>query len=82
MYAIEYDKSASKQLGKLDRQARDRVQKQIKKLAEEPRPRGAEPLTNMHGLYRIRVGAYRVSDEAELVCVVRIGPRRDVYKKL
>ena len=85
MYRIDYLREAVKDLRKLDRQGQDCVREGIGKLADEPRPHGVVKLTSKHGLYRIRVGdyrvLYRVSDEARLVHVVRIGPRGDVYKE-
>jgi mRNA interferase RelE/StbE len=45
-----------------------------------------ESLAGEKGLYRIRAGDYRIvyqiRDDALLVLIVRIGHRREVYRKL
>jgi mRNA interferase RelE/StbE len=55
-------------------------------LAENPRPHGVESLAGEKGLYRIRASDYRIvyqiRDDALLVLIVRIGHRREVYRKL
>jgi len=53
-------------------------------LAENPRPHGVRKLAGVEGVYRVRVGnyrmIYRVEDDELLVLVLKIGHRRDVYK--
>ena len=53
-------------------------------LAEDPRPSGAEKLSGQ-GKYRIRQGVYRIvyaiEDEELVVMIVKVGHRRDVYKR-
>lgn len=62
----------------------ERVAAAIDALAAEPRPHGAVRLAGRHD-YRIRVGDYRIvyaiDDEARLVLVARIAPRREVYRR-
>jgi mRNA interferase RelE/StbE len=57
----------------------------IDALACEPRPPGARELTGTSDTYRIRVGdycvIYEVTDDVLIVSVIRIGHRRDVYRK-
>lgn len=56
----------------------------IQALAENPRPLGAEKLSGLER-YRVRQGDYRVlyeiHDHVLLIVVVKIGNRRDVYRK-
>jgi mRNA interferase RelE/StbE len=64
---------------------RRQVSLKIDALASEPRPRGSKALRGRHeGLRRVRSGDYRivyhVEDDRLLVLVVKIGPRRDVYR--
>lgn len=77
--------AAVRQLEKLDAPARRRVDASIDDLATEPRPRGAKPLKGMKGVWRKRVGDYRVvykiEDDRLVVLVVKIGHRRDVYDR-
>lgn len=83
-YTIEFTAAAAKQLGKLDRQTRRRIQAAIELLAETPRPPGAKKLVGGDGEWRVRTGDYRIVYEQDdgrlIVYVIRIGHRRDVYK--
>jgi len=58
---------------------------EINALADDPRPRGVEKLKGVADQYRIRLRSYRVSytiqDDRLIVLVLRIGHRRDVYRK-
>ena len=53
-------------------------------LADNPRPAGCEKLSNQ-AWYRVRQGVYRIvyeiQDQALLVTVVKVGHRREVYRK-
>lgn len=55
-------------------------------LAATPRPTGAKKLRGSRGLYRIRVGDYRVvyevSDNPAVVTIAYVGHRRDVYQRM
>ena len=84
-YRVAIDPSALKQLAKLDRQIRDRVQFAIDKLAEDPRPPGCKKLKALPG-YRIRVAdkyrvIYEVHDAVLLVRVVKVANRGDIYDR-
>ena len=63
---------------------KERIDRAIAGLAEEPRPSGARKLRGMEG-YRLRVGDYRVlyevNDRVEEVTVWRIMGRSDVYRR-
>lgn len=52
-------------------------------LADDPRPHGCKKLSGRER-YRIRQGQYRivysVEDSVSVVCVVKVGHRRDVYR--
>ena len=83
---IELTDSARKQLKKIDAYNRNRIIKylfEVEKL-EDPRSRGKAMVENMRGLWRYRVGDYRIIceifEEAVLISVIKIGHRRDVYK--
>lgn len=85
-YRIEVKPSAARVLTKLPRPAQRRIARKIDALAKDPRPRGAEKLRGADDLYRVRAGDYRViyriRDDVLLVLVVRIGHRREVYRRL
>ena len=76
-WTIEIQKSAKKELAKLDKTAADR----ILRFLEE---RFGEGLTeNLAGLWKYRIGDFRVVAEIQedriVVLVVRIGHRSKVY---
>lgn len=85
-YKLVIKKSAARELqdipGKKDRQ---RLVERIQALADNPRPVGAEKLSGMRDKYRLRQGNYRVlyeiEDEMLIVYVVKVGDRKDVYRK-
>ena len=77
-------RSAAKELGKVPATERRRIVKRIRALAVNPRPAGCEKLSG-DDKFRLRQGDYRILYEignAELiVTVVRIGNRKEVYKR-
>lgn len=85
-YHVELTGAADRQLAKLPLVLQRRVVQRLDALAENPRPLGATTLQGGEGLLRIRVGdyrvIYRVHDDVLLVLVVRIGHRREVYRRL
>lgn len=82
-YSLEVKRSAAKELAGVPRRDLVRIVAKIEDLGREPRPQGAEKLSN-DDKYRIRQGDYRVLyqiDEAnKRVIVVRIAHRREVYR--
>ena len=82
-YRIEISSIARRQIKKLARSVQDRIRVRIRKLAEEPRPRGCTKLVN-EDEYRIRVGDYRVIyeiyDDELVVKILEAGHRRDIYR--
>jgi len=83
-YRIQIKASAAKALEGLPKQHQRRVGKAIDALAADPRPEGVKKLHADEG-WRIRVGDYRIiytiDDGVLVVCIIRIGHRRDIYKK-
>jgi mRNA interferase RelE/StbE len=83
-YSILFTRSAAKELENVPITDRRRIVARIGKLADDPRPMGAEKLSG-DDKYRLRQGDYRILYEirdAELiVTVVRIGNRREVYRR-
>ena len=81
-YRLFILRRAQKELAKLPSKAYKRVRDAIRNLSLEPRPRGCIKLTGREG-WRIRVGDYRViyeiDDEQQIVTVLHVGHRRDVY---
>ncbi|BAY22468.1 addiction module antitoxin [Calothrix sp. NIES-2100] len=83
-YQIELTKGAVKQLKKLPKDVKERIDVKIQELAIEPRPNGVKKLEDEDSLYRIRVGDYRVIyqiyDDILLVSIVKVKHRREVYR--
>jgi mRNA interferase RelE/StbE len=83
-YSILLTRSAAKELEGVPTKDRQRIVTKIRALAGNPRPAGAEKLSG-DDKYRIRQGDYRILyeivDEQLIVTVVRIGNRRDVYRR-
>ena len=83
-YSILLTRSAAKELESVPTKGRQRIVAKIGTLADNPRPVGAEKLSG-DDKYRIRQGNYRILYEivdAELiVTVVRVGNRREVYRR-
>lgn len=84
-YKIEIARAAAKIFEELPRHTKMLIQKKIDALATNPRPSGCEKLSGEEGLYRIRSGDYRViyqiEDRVLYILVVKIGHRREVYRK-
>ena len=82
---IEYTETARKQLKKLDRTMQMRILDYMDEVAllENPRSRGKALVENMRGLWRYRVGDYRVICEIQesriIISVLKIGHRKNIY---
>lgn len=68
---------------------RKQVNLDILKLEENPRSYGAEKMETKEKLYRVYVGPgknyraiYEIRDEALLVLIVKVGDRKDVYRRV
>ena len=83
-YSILFTRSAAKELERVPITDRRRIVTRIGKLADDPRPMGAEKLSG-DDKYRLRQGDYRIlyeiRDTELIVTVVRIGNRREVYRR-
>lgn len=95
MTVVEYTPESAKELSKLDRQDAKRICGYMAEVGalEDPRSRGKGLTSNLSGLWRYRVGDYRVisritekeTDEEPkqiiiTVLVVHVGHRKEVYK--
>ena len=86
-WRIDYTETALSQLRKLDRRAARRIVDYMDtRIAglDDPRGKGKALAGSLGGLWRYRVGDYRVicdiRKDALRVLVVRLGNRRDVYR--
>lgn len=83
-YELAFKKSVAKDLRAIPKEDVKRILQRIRSLADDPRPAGCEKLSG-HERYRVRQGAYRIiygiEDRQLLVLVVKIGHRREVYRR-
>jgi mRNA interferase RelE/StbE len=82
-YKVHIKRSAERELHDIPKKDLKRMVKKIGNLSNNPRPPGCEKLSGQER-YRIRQGNYRVvysiDDEAQMVMIVKIGHRREVYR--
>ena len=83
-YTVEFSTSALREFNALERAVQRRIATRIDGLAGNPFPSGTAKLQGEPGLYRIRVGdyrvIYRVDGKRVRVLVLKIGHRREVYR--
>ncbi|WP_457601544.1 type II toxin-antitoxin system RelE family toxin [Hydrogenivirga sp.] len=85
-YRVEFLKEAYEELKRLDRPVQELIKEKIEKLSQNPEAlkNNIKPLKGKYsGLYRLRVGNYRVIYRMErdrlLILIIRIGHRREIY---
>jgi len=85
-YRITILPAALRDLSALPKPDQRRISQRIDRLAEDPRPPGAKMLQGRRRFFRVRCGDYRiiytVEADRQRVLVVKVGHRRDVYKRL
>jgi mRNA interferase RelE/StbE len=83
-YDVRITPAAQKEVDRLPKQARERVETAIVGLADDPRPRSSKKLKGLQNTYRIRVGNYRIvyqiNDDHLVILVVAVGDRKDIYR--
>jgi mRNA interferase RelE/StbE len=83
-YKLLIKPSAAKEIESAPKKDRLRIIKRIRDLSSDPRPPGCEKLSGQDGKYRVRQGTYRIvysiSDASLVVCVVKVGHRKEVYR--
>lgn len=85
-WRIEVGAKAAKELGKLGDNAAKRIAKSMRVVAalDDPRLRGEALTGNLAGLWRYRVGDWRVivsfDDGRMIILVIEVGHRREVYR--
>ncbi|MGV9919636.1 type II toxin-antitoxin system RelE family toxin [Streptomyces cellulosae] len=87
-YAFRFTTAAQRQLRAISRPDAMRILTALTALGDDPyrQDTDVKKLTCPSGLYRLRVGSYRVAyqiNDGELVVlVIKVGDRRDVYRNL
>jgi mRNA interferase RelE/StbE len=82
-YSLSLRSRAKREIRNLDRQTLARISRAIDSLPENPRPSGCLKVKTSEGLWRIRVGdwriGYEIDDAARTVIIVTVGHRREFY---
>ena len=83
-YAVEFTKSARKEIRKLNPDIALRLAKAINQLAQNPRKGSVRPMVGSKA-WRLRVGSYRViydiQDKKLVILIIKIAHPADIYKK-
>ncbi len=86
-WQIRFSKAADKALRKLDRGTAAKVLDELEEVShlENPRSKGKALVGNLAGLWRYRVGDYRIVCDIEdgvlVILVVDVAHRREVYRR-
>jgi mRNA interferase RelE/StbE len=85
-YAIQFRPGVDRDMQRLPYAVRQRVDRSILKLSENPRPVGCQKLSGADDLWRVRVGDYRIvyeiDDRSHVVELQIVAHRREVYRGL
>jgi len=83
-FRLVFKKSVAKDLRDIPKKDVARILKCFDALVDDPRATGCEKLSGQHR-YRLRQGSYRIiyeiQDDVLVVVVVKVGHRRDVYRR-
>lgn len=86
-WRIEIDKGVQRSMKKLDRNVAKRIIAKLREISqlEDPRSTGKALAGNLAGLWRYRVGDYRIvcdiEDEVLLILVIDVAHRSKVHKR-
>ena len=86
IYKLLYARSVVKDLKKVPKEEREKIIEKIQLLVSNPYLSGSVPLQGSSGLFRIRSGDYRIIytvNNGELtILIIKIGHRKEVYRKV
>jgi mRNA interferase RelE/StbE len=86
IYKLEILPSAKRVLSILPKKIQKQIDRVIVSLSENPRPHGVKKLQGKTDYYRIRSGDYRIvyqiKDDVLTILIIRIGHRKDIYRKI
>lgn len=84
-HTVEISSLAARQIKKLPQETQIQVLDQLESLAQQPRPDGVTKMKGEKNTYRLRVKKYRIiyeiRDQQLVVLVIKVGHRREVYRK-
>ncbi len=86
MYKVQLTLKAADFIRDQSHKIQRQLTNKLTKLKNNPRPADCKKIKGGENLYRLRSGVYRilyqVFDDKVLVIVIRIGHRKDVYRRL
>ncbi len=84
-YRIVFAPRAERDFRALAPEVQRRLRPRIDALVHNPRPRGVTSLSGGEGVLRLRVGDYRIiyqiQGHALVILILKIGHRREVYRR-
>ncbi len=82
-YRLVYTQRATKDISKLPAEIKQRIKKALEKYVENPFLYATKMADSSLGMYRFRVGSYRILFDIENndIVILRIGSRDGIYKK-
>lgn len=85
-YLIEFRPGVIKGLKRLSKRDLIKIKSRIESLAKDPKSTNTTKLKGNNPFYRTRSGDYRIiyeiNNDKLIILVVKIGHRKDVYKRL
>lgn len=86
MLAVKIHKNALKELNSLPTNMRGKILNTCKSMANDPFVGDVKPLTGLSGVFRKRIGDYRIAFSvnfaANEVLIIKIGKREKFYEEL
>jgi len=86
MYKVQLTRAAADFIRGQTKKVQRQITGRLNRLKDNPRPMDCKKIQSGKNLYWLRSGVYRivyqVFDDRILVIVIRIGHRKDVYKRL
>lgn len=82
-YRLVYTHRAGRDIEALDSRTKDRIGVQLERFCEEPLRYAEKLIHSALGSYRFRIGDYRVVFDLEddQIIVLRVGHRREIYRR-
>ena len=82
-YKLVYTQRAVRDIRKLDQSTKKRIGRRLLRYEEDPLKYAEKLIDSRLGTYRFRIGDYRVVFDLEgnKMIVLRVGHRKDIYKK-
>ncbi|MBU2623350.1 MAG: type II toxin-antitoxin system RelE/ParE family toxin [Proteobacteria bacterium] len=83
-YRLVYTHRAFRDIQELEENVKKRIGKVLERYREEPLKFASRLIDSKLGMFRFRIGDYRVICDIEdnEIIILRVGHRKDIYRKL